>query len=355
MKYSVNAIIVIFFTAICFPALAQSTSAPSTDVIMQRLDAMDKRNAKLESENAALRERMRLLEGGKRSAAAAVPPSTQPKGNMAAMAMATPAAGVYKAPIAGLTSADYWTGFYVGGHLGGGLAQKKWNDLTPIDPLNNPTFTGTNPQDMGSHNATGLLGGIQAGYNWQFAHWIVGVEGQYSFADLTGDHQNTFTAAAGVPNFFTSGTQVASLATRIDGVGTIAGRIGYASDLIDRTMFYVKGGAAYARDRYTEGTQTSLLVCINNPPLNCAAGGFTGLFSASQDRWGWMGGVGLEYGLTQNWSAKVEYDFLGFGTKNVNMPGTLCSAGVCVAVPNQTVAIDQNVQLLKFGVNYHFH
>ena len=145
------------------------------------------------------------------------------------------------------------------------------------------------------------------------------------------------------------------MATRIDGVGTIAGRIGYASDSIDRTMFYVKGGAAYARDSFTEGTQTSLLVCINNAPLNCSAGGFNGSFSASQDRWGWMGGVGLEYGLTQNWSAKVEYDFLGFGTKSVNMPGTICISGVCAAVPKQTVAIDQNVQLLKFGVNYHFH
>jgi len=69
-----------------------------------------------------------------------------------------------------------------------------------------------------------------------------------------------------------------------------------------------------------------------------------------------MSGIGFEYGLTQDWSAKIEYDFLGFGSKNVNMPGTLCPTGglTCVSVPNQTVAIDQNIQLLKFGVNYHF-
>lgn len=346
-------------------AHAQTSGSSSSDAILQRLDALDKRNAKLEQDNTALRERLRLIEDRQQPRAAAATPRpatlTRERPPAAAMAMVPPP-GAYKAPIA--AAAPYsWTGFYAGGHFGGGLAQKKWNDLTPIDPLSAPTFTDNTAQDMGSHNATGLLGGIQGGYNWQFAHWILGVEGQYSFADLTGDHQNTVALGGSVnlgagTTLSEIGTQVATLATRVDGIGTIAGRVGFASDSIDRTMFYVKGGAAYARDRYTEATNTAISFCVTqNGASNCTAAGFTGSFSGSQNRWGWMGGVGLEYGLTQNWSAKVEYDFLGFGTQNVNMPGTLCQTLTtnCVAVPRQTMAIEQNIQLLKFGVNYHFN
>jgi outer membrane immunogenic protein len=340
-------------------AIAQSSPAPSTDAILQRLDALDKRNAKLEQDNAALRERLRRIEERQPRVAVAPSPVRAPE---AAMAMAPPpGAPVYKAIPA---AAPYsWTGFYVGGHFGGGLAKKDWNDLTPIDPLVRPNFTDTNAQNMGSHNATGLLGGIQGGYNWQIAHWVFGVEGQYSFADLTGDHQSNVAAASnsdlgGGATLSSTLTSVTTLGTRVDGVGTIAGRVGYASDSLDRTLFYVKGGAAYVRDRYTETTQQVLSLCVTQAGAsNCSSGGFVGTFSGAQDRWGWMGGIGLEYGLTQNVSAKIEYDFLGFGTANVNMPGTLCQQFTtsCVQVPRQTMAIHQDVQLLKFGVNYHFH
>jgi outer membrane immunogenic protein len=83
--------------------------------------------------------------------------------------------------------------------------------------------------------------------------------------------------------------------------------------------------------------------------------------SGSQDRWGWVAGVGLEYGLTENWSAKIEYDYLGFGTKTVNWSGTACA--VISGPPTQNACspftrsfdINQNIQLLKFGVNYRFN
>lgn len=297
-------------------AIAQSSAASSSDAILQRLDALDKRNTKLEQDNAALRERLRAIEERQPRASLATTRSVTPGRDRppeAAMAMVSPTAALAKAPVPPVVPYS-WSGFYLGAHFGGGLAKKNWNDLTPIDSFNAPTFTDTTAQDMGSHNATGLLGGIQGGYNWQFAHWILGIEGQYSFADLSGDHQSATTGGSslntGVGSIFSvTANTVTGLATRIDGIGTIAGRIGFASDAIDRTMIYVKGGAAYARDRFTENTQQSVNVCVTAAGVsNCTAGGFTGSFSANQERWGWMSGVGLEYGLTQDWSAKVEYD-----------------------------------------------
>ena len=43
-------------------ARAESSEPASGDAILKRLDALDKRNAKLEQDNAALRERLRLIE-----------------------------------------------------------------------------------------------------------------------------------------------------------------------------------------------------------------------------------------------------------------------------------------------------
>src|SRR5262245_52680225 len=69
-----------------------------------------------------------------------------------------------------------WTGFYVGAHVGGGWARTEWTD--PAGP----------PFDLGSHTATGWLGGFQVGGNYQIGQWVFGVEGQFSWARLDGNH-----------------------------------------------------------------------------------------------------------------------------------------------------------------------
>src|SRR5712675_2579442 len=58
-----------------------------------------------------------------------------------------------------------WTGFYIGGHIGGAFSgSSNFNSLVLSD------------------YSARLMGGVQAGADWQFApNWLVGVEGQYSF------------------------------------------------------------------------------------------------------------------------------------------------------------------------------
>src|SRR5262245_39714382 len=92
-----------------------------------------------------------------------------------------------KAPRA-VAPAWNWTGLYVGGHLGAGWARKQWSD----DTFEANPFTA----DLGSHNAIGVLGGFQAGFNYQVGRVVLGVEGQFSFADLKGDHQDSFSISA---------------------------------------------------------------------------------------------------------------------------------------------------------------
>jgi outer membrane immunogenic protein len=72
-----------------------------------------------------------------------------------------------------------WTGFYIGGHLGG-------------------AFPGNN--SLESSNGR-FFGGVQGGYDYQFApNWVVGVEAQYSW--LAGNHRDGYTVGAGLEYMF---------------------------------------------------------------------------------------------------------------------------------------------------------
>src|SRR5215475_10826685 len=61
-----------------------------------------------------------------------------------------------------------WTGFYIGGHLGGAFAGD--NSLQSSDAR--------------------FMGGVQAGFDYQFAtNWVIGAEAQYSW--LNGGNNNS--------------------------------------------------------------------------------------------------------------------------------------------------------------------
>ena len=90
---------------------------------------------------------------------------------------------VYKAPPAGALPVAYdWTGFYVGGHVGYGWADKDWRDAFGL---------------VTTHSADGFLGGGQAGFNYQINQFVLGVEGDVSWANLKGDSTQVFGRGAG--------------------------------------------------------------------------------------------------------------------------------------------------------------
>ena len=71
---------------------------------------------------------------------------------------------VYKAPPAGVLPVTYdWTGFYIGGHVGYGWADKTWQDSFGLFGV--------------SQEANGFLGGLQGGFNYQIGQFVVGAEG----------------------------------------------------------------------------------------------------------------------------------------------------------------------------------
>jgi outer membrane immunogenic protein len=215
------------------------------------------------------------------------------------LAYRTPA---YKAPIAPPVPWS-WTGCYIGGHFGGGFGNKRWGD---------PRVGGT---EFSNHDVDGALGGGQLGCNYQTGMWVFGAEADASWADLTGSSLNTFSAGTLTDH------------SKVDFLGTITGRIGVTWD---RALFYAKGGAAWAHDKFSVTANPS---------------GAT-LATADDTRWGWTVGAGIEYAFAPSWSAKVEYDYMDFGKQGATFSGPF--------VLPFNFDIDQHIHVVKAGINYKF-
>ena len=202
-------------------------------------------------------------------------------------------APAYRAPPPQVPLFYNWSGFYVGGHLGTG-----WADGT----------------------SGGFLGGGQVGFNYQISpQWVLGVEGDIAGTTIK-DSVNAsfvFPSAPGFPPTIATASANASL----DWVSTLAARFGYA---FDRWLVYGKVGGAWAH------ASANISASVVVPGVGGVGGGGT----IDQTVSGWMLGVGTEYALWSNWSAKVEYNMMDFG--------------------NDNPFADNKFHVFKAGVNYRF-
>jgi outer membrane immunogenic protein len=219
----------------------------------------------------------------------------------ASMAADMPVKAAYKpaAPVVG------WTGCYIGANIGGGWARKDYTD-----PLAIPAET-----ILGSHTADGFIGGGQIGCDYQSGPWVFGIQGMADAADLKATH-------LALGDFYT---------TSIPWFATLTARVGYAVQ--PNFLVYVRGGAAWVRDRETK---VDLV---------------TGLLEGTSEvtRTGWTVGAGAEYLFAPNWSVFAEYGYMDFGTRRV--------AYVTPDVPPAFFPLDirQSVQNVRVGVNYRFN
>ncbi len=127
-------------------------------------------------------------------------------------------------------------------------------------------------------------------------------------------------------------------------------------------MVYVKGGAAWAHDKYSFNGQVTNQACLGDvvgvctPFFPAITNPFT--FDASETRFGWTIGGGLEWAFWNNWSARLEYDFLDFGTRNVTFTGATTGVpptALGSTVGSQTIGVRQRISEVKLGVSYLFN
>ena len=219
--------------------------------------------------------------------------------------------GVPEAPT---VSADLWSGFYVGGRLGFAFGHSSWSGAGATGSLNLANH-------LDSFNESGSFSaGLQAGYNFLLPNRVLlGVEVETTFPafpDLNGN------AIGNATNFVSSSLGAASYGENVLAAATARARIGYVTPM--NWLLYVTGGVAFTRDQLS---------------LSTAATSDTPLLT----RVGWTAGAGVEFPVIDSWTAKAEYSYSAFGSKNVAFTGN----GV-------TFRSDLQLQELRFGLNYHF-
>jgi outer membrane immunogenic protein len=194
-----------------------------------------------------------------------------------------------------------WTGFYIGGQIGGAWQDVDWANVSLTNERVN-------------NDASGFIGGGQIGYNRQFGNIVLGVEATLSGATLSDDYRSVV-------------NPVVTYRTDIDAIATATARLGLAHD---GWLFYGKGGWA--------GAQVN--VSGRDPALPD---------SFSQDEWrnGWTLGTGLEYKLRRNISVGIEYDFIDLGSRNFT--GT-----TAFGLPYTITDHDVQVQSVMARLNFQF-
>jgi len=166
-----------------------------------------------------------------------------------------------KAPVLPIVPPPYnWSGLYLGANFGGTWSSRTANIFGAAwDP-----------------GATAFIGGVDLGYNWQFGHFLVGVEGDFDGSVFDRP-----------PAFLPTSLGIVRASASENWVSTLAARLGLTSD---KWLVYGKVGGGWARDSAT----------LNFPNGTSWTG--------SNTNGGWLLGGGLEYAFKPNWTVKLEYD-----------------------------------------------
>jgi len=267
-----------------------------------------------------------------------------------ALAADLPARTYTKAPV--YVDPGYnWTGFYAGvnGGYSWGRADTAFAPVTTIFPT--PAFAPVR------RNVDGGLAGGQLGYNWQIdRRWVLGLEGDIQWTgERSSTSQTTVSPRYGAfpdglpnalgPDFNAIASQTGTLAYNLQWFATFRGRAGILAD--PQTLLYATGGLAVGDFKYGAQTTTSVQVFTPGlagttpfgPPIVLAGA----VASSSDTRVGWTLGAGVERKFSPNWSAKLEYLYLDFGTKTY-FAGTANQADVSF-----------HDHIFRAGINYAFN
>jgi outer membrane immunogenic protein len=233
-----------------------------------------------------------------------------------------------------------WTGFYVGGNIGGAFTNGTGFGIT--DPNNTLGLDGGLVPIAFSASPSSVIGGVHAGYNWQVGPtWLIGVEGDFSFTSLK--YQG---ALAPFVSTFPPANSFSFSSMKIEDLATIRGRLGYTQS---QWLLYVTGGAAWMNAKASGD-------------VGCPNTGFNGCgfnshdpFSSNTNKWGWVAGVGGEYKLTNNWILGLEYLYYNFQGTTFAAPAlnitTGAATGLCCALYNYG---DFQIHSVRARLSYQF-
>jgi outer membrane immunogenic protein len=222
--------------------------------------------------------------------------------------------GLFAAPaMAGSAGGFDWSGAYVGASIGGGWGNVKTDGASFYDDPSGPpdaSIPGV------SFSNSGVIGGLETGYNWQQGGIVFGLQADISAAGLKGsltDNDNGYT-----------------IDTNVNWLSTLRGQIGVP---YGRYLFYATGGLAVGgidadlHDRYPgPGTVDS---------------------SDSQTGVGYAVGAGVAAAINTRWIAKLEYQYVDLGKKTFSF-----NEPTGWALIKSSARTTEN--LVRFSLDYRF-
>jgi outer membrane immunogenic protein len=185
------------------------------------------------------------------------------------------------APVVEAAPAFDWTGFYLGVHAGAAIVDGKLYDAS----------------NEFSDTTTGFIGGVQAGYNWQFDSLVIGAQTDFAYTSAK------------------FSDDLVDAEAKLEWLGTTTARVGYA---VDNFLLYGKGGVAYGQSK----VQGNIL-------------------NVDDSKWhvGWTLGAGAEYAFTQNITGLLEYNYVDLGSEDYF---------------DGAISTDLSTHVIKAGLNYKF-
>jgi len=198
-------------------------------------------------------------------------------------------------PSAPLSAPYDWTGLYLGLNAGGAFA------------ANSTSASGGGVSAAASDTLSGFIGGAQIGANYQTGPVVLGFEADYDAS----------TQSKALPPGVLSGSN------EMPWVATLRGRLGIA---LGPTLIYATAGAA--------GVE------VRSPNLTLP----TGSTSTTVTHGAWTAGAGVEYGITDHLSARLEYLYLDTGDIMTGVIGP----------PAATITTQLKDNLVRAALNYRF-
>ena len=214
-----------------------------------------------------------------------------------------------------------WTGFYAGVNGGYGFGNDDEGSLFQTGTGSLGTLDGLDPD--------GFFAGGQIGGNYQIDAFVFGVE-----ADIQKSWMDDSFGPNAISPPTTAGVDSLGGSIDVDWFGTLRARAGWAWD---RTLFYGTGGLAFGSVDYA------------------ARVGFDNERAAlrSDDvEVGWVAGGGIEHAFTDNWTVKLDYQYIDLG--EVTASGRrVDDAGNDLGFTASSDR-DANFHTVRAGVNYKF-
>ena len=239
---------------------------------------------------------------------------------LAVFALSQPSYGADLPAKALAASASYdWSGYYVGAHLDYQAGRSRWSESQSGGAGADGVFDLGQGYNFSSGTGSYSIG-FQARYDYMDAsHHVFGVEGDIWFPNTLRGSQS-FNAAVGS----------ASYSETVQFSGTLRGRLGYAAG---NWLSYLTGGFAWSFDQFSRSQISGA-----SAASNVAVG--TGESNSLIPRYGGAIGAGTEVILNDNWSARIEYLFIDYASRNVAFPAAAAQFNSSLALQTIRIGLD---------------